>query len=139
ALISVWTRQHDAEAIEEMLQAAGVEAAAVATPRDVWLDSQLRHRGFFELVSPAASAPELGPRPHLRPSWRTARSPAGTRRRAPEFGEHTREVLTGLLGLSERDLSSLEADGVIASAPMPGVLARPGPMDLDTLLASGRL
>ncbi|HVC31572.1 MAG TPA: CoA transferase [Steroidobacteraceae bacterium] len=138
ALLANWTRTRNAAQIEHELQAVGVEAAAVATPRDVWFDPQLHHRRFFELAPAPASAPEIGERPHLRPVWRGS-VPSARRRRAPEFGQHTREVLIGCLGLHDDDLASLAADGVIADAPMPGVIARPGPMDLPTLVESGRL
>jgi hypothetical protein len=133
------TRAWDAAELERALQAAGVEAAAVATPRDVWLDPQLRHRRFFEMVPAPPSAPEIGPRPHLRPGPRLSATPAVTRTRAPEFGEHTCEVLAGCLGMSDAEIDALEAEGVIARAPMPGIIARPGPMDLQAMLAAGRL
>jgi hypothetical protein len=116
-----------------------VEATVVATPRDVWLDPQLRHRGFFEQVPPPASAPEIGTRPHLRPGWKFSLTPSVTRRRAPEFGEHTDAVLADLLGLPPAELARLEADGVIAREPRRGLLARPGPMDLATMVRSGRM
>jgi crotonobetainyl-CoA:carnitine CoA-transferase CaiB-like acyl-CoA transferase len=35
-------------------------------------------------------------------------------RRAPLLGEHTHEVLTGLLGISETDYARLEAGGVLS-------------------------
>ncbi len=138
-LISSWTMQRLAVSIERDLQAHGVEAVAVATPRDVWFDPQLRHRGFFETVLAPASAPEIGSRPHLRPGWRMSSTPAATRRLAPLFGEHTREVLISCLGLNEAACDTLEAEGVIAREPAPGIIARPGPMDLPVLLRSQRL
>jgi hypothetical protein len=33
------------------------------------------------------------------------------------YGQHTGEVLTGILGRSERDLSELRAAGVISARP----------------------
>jgi crotonobetainyl-CoA:carnitine CoA-transferase CaiB-like acyl-CoA transferase len=138
-IVSAWTRELAAEDIERRLQNAGIEAAVVATPRDVWMDEQLRHRGFFQSVQPPASAPEIGPRPHLRPASRMSVTPAVTRSRAPEFGEHTDEVLTEYLRLTPDEIAALESRAVIARRPMPGLIARPGPMDLDTLVRSGRL
>jgi benzylsuccinate CoA-transferase BbsF subunit len=138
-MIGAWTRERTAEDVVRQLQGAGIEAAAVATPRDVWTDEQLRHRGFFEMVPPPASAPEIGARPHLRPAWRMSVSPATTRRRAPEFGEHTDEVLAEYLQITAEEIAALEEIGVIARAPRPGLIARPGPMDLETLVRSGRM
>jgi crotonobetainyl-CoA:carnitine CoA-transferase CaiB-like acyl-CoA transferase len=138
-LLAEATRSRIAADLEHSLQAAGVEAAAVATPRDVWLDPQLRHRDFFELLSPPASAPEIGPRPHLRAGWRLSKTPTATRQRAPEFGEHTTSVLSELLGLGPDDLAGLEQDGVVAHEPKRGSLARPGPMDLPAMVRTGRM
>ena len=137
--ISGATRSWAADELERALQTAGVEATTVATPRDVWLDPQLRHRGFFDVLPPPASAPEVGRRPHLRAGWRLSATPALTGRRAPEFGEHTDEVLAGLLGATTSEIAGLERDGVIARKPKPGVLARPGPMDLQTMVRTGRM
>ena len=39
---------------------------------------------------------------------------------APDLGEHNREVLSRLLGLTDADLDQLEADGVIGYAPPAG-------------------
>ena len=75
-LISDWTGTRTADSVEQQLQAAGVEATAVATLRDVWFDPQLRHRGSFESVPPPATAPDIGPRPFLRPSWNMSATPS---------------------------------------------------------------
>lgn len=138
-MIAAWTRNLAAEEVVRQVQGAGIEAATVATPRDVWTDEQLQHRRFFQMVPPPASAPEIGPRPHLRPAWRMSVSPATTRRRAPEFGEHTDEVLVEYLQITAEEIADLEENGVIARAPRPGLIARPGPMDLETLVRSGRM
>ncbi len=138
-LIDAATRGREAAELAGALLAAGVEAAAVATPRDVWADPQLRHRGFFQPVPPPSSAPEIGPRPHLRPAWRMSATPAQTRRRAPEFGQHTREVLAEYLGIDAGEVDELEQAGVVARAPRPGLIARPGPMNLAGMVAGGRL
>jgi len=137
-VVSAWTTSRRATDIETSLQAAGVEATAVSTPRDVWFDAQLAHRRFFETVPAPESAAEIGPRPHIRPVWKSG-MPRAPLRRAPEFGEHNRETLGELLGLSEAEQKRLVEAGVIANEPLPGRLAKPGPMDLDTLVRSGRL
>jgi crotonobetainyl-CoA:carnitine CoA-transferase CaiB-like acyl-CoA transferase len=138
-LIADATRGCFALELEHALQAAGVEASAVSTPRDVWLDPQLHHRRFFEQVPPSAAAPEIGPRPHLRAAWRMSRTPVTTRTRAPEFGQHTGEVLGQLLGFGAPQLAALEQDGVLAREPRTGVLARPGAMDLQAMVRTGRM
>ena len=61
-----------------------------------------------------------------------------TRSAAPAFGEHTRVVLSELLGLDDAAIDGLERDGVIASAPRAGLISA-RQLDLDGLLAAGRL
>jgi crotonobetainyl-CoA:carnitine CoA-transferase CaiB-like acyl-CoA transferase len=139
AMIAAATRSWGAAELERDLQAAGVEAAVVATARDLFFDAQLRHRGFFEPVPPPAAAPEIGARLHIRPAWRMSAAGAGTRHRAPEFAEHTDAVLRDDLGLTDEDVAGLEAEGVIARVPAASALARGGVMDLPALLQAGKL
>jgi crotonobetainyl-CoA:carnitine CoA-transferase CaiB-like acyl-CoA transferase len=138
-LIGSATREREADELVAALQAAGVEATPVAAPRDVWLDPQLRHRGFFEMVPSAASAPEVGTRPHLRRGWKMSASRVATRARAPEFGQHNANVFGELLGLTSSEVDGLRAAGVIAAEPREGLLARPSSLDLTAMLSNGRL
>ena len=138
-LIAGATKEREPQELAAALQAAGVEATPVATPRDVWLDPQLRHRGLFEIVPPAPTAPEVGPRPHLRRGWKMSASPLATRARAPEFGQHNADVLEDLLGLTPAEVDGLRAAQVIADAPREGLLARPNSLDLAAMLRNGRL
>jgi crotonobetainyl-CoA:carnitine CoA-transferase CaiB-like acyl-CoA transferase len=61
----------------------------------------------------AVDDPVLGPLRQQAPFPRfvgeSSPIPAG----APRLGEHTREVLGGILGLSDAELDDLTADGVI--------------------------
>ncbi len=138
AEIGAATGRRDASELERELQDGGVDAAAVLTPRDVWFDAQLKHRNFFEMMPPPPSAPELGPRPFVRPSWRMSATPALSRSQAPEFGQHTEEVLREYLDMPDDEIASLAADGVTASAPRSGMIAREA-MDLPAMVKAGRL
>ena len=42
--------------------------------------------------------------------------------RSPLLGEHNRDVLTRILGLTDADVDGLEADGVIGDVVVGGVL-----------------
>lgn len=137
-LIAGSTRRRDARALEEELQAAGVEATRLASPKDVWLDPQLLSRGFAEVVPAPAYAPGIGPQVYPRAAWLMSRSPARTRTAAPAFGEHTRDVLTELLGLDNDALEQLIDTGVIADSPRPGLISA-RQLDLHGLLQEGRL
>jgi len=122
AVIEAWTREQDHIEAMHLLQRAGVTAAAVLNPKEVLLDPHLRERGCFDLVD----VPGAGKRPVPRVlGARFSRFDAGARGSAPKLGEHNREVLQGLLGLSHEDVTRLEEEGIIGTEP---VLAWPLPV-----------
>ncbi len=122
ALIETWTREQDHIEAMHLLQRAGVTAAAVLNPKEVLLDPHLRERGTFDLVD----VPGAGRRPVPRVlGARFSRFEARARGPAPKLGEHNREVLQGLLGLSDDDVARLEEEGTIGTEP---VLAYPLPL-----------
>jgi crotonobetainyl-CoA:carnitine CoA-transferase CaiB-like acyl-CoA transferase len=122
ALIETWTQEQDHIEAMHLLQRAGVTAAAVLNPKEVLLDPHLRERGAFDLED----VPGAGKRPVPRVlGARFSRFDAGARGPAPKLGEHNREVLQGLLGLSEEEVTRLEEEGVIGTEP---VLAWPLPI-----------
>lgn len=137
-IITAATRRWDGVALETALQDAGVEATRLASPKDVWLDPQLKSRSFGEVVPAPAYAPEIGSRVFPRPAWLMSETESATRSPAPAFGEHTREVLSDILRLSDDAIDELERDGVIATAPRQGLISA-RQLDLDGLLASDRL
>jgi benzylsuccinate CoA-transferase BbsF subunit len=137
-LIARATSKQPSAALESKLQDAGVEATRLISPKDVWLDAQMRARGFGEIVPAPTYAPDIGARVYPRPAWLMSQTPASTRSPAPAFGQHNHEVLGGLLGLKDEEIAELTGLGVIADAPRPGMIA-PRQLDLDGLLAANRL
>jgi len=122
ALIEAWTREQDHIEAMHLLQRAGVTAAAVLNGKEVLLDPHLRERGCFDLVD----VPGAGKRPVPRVlGAHFSRFDARARGPAPKLGEHNREVLQGLLDLSEEEVTRLEEEGVIGTEP---VLAWPLPV-----------
>ncbi len=136
-LIANATRSREAGVLERELQAAGVEATVVQNSRDIYLDPQLKHRGYFQSVPPPPSVPEIGVRPHPRTAWKMSLSAASPQGRAPEFGQHTDEVLEEYLQIGAEEIAHLEAEGVIARSPRDGMVARE-PIDPKESVASGR-
>jgi len=117
-LISSWTQEQDQMEAMHLLQKAGVIAAAVLNPKQVLLDAHLRERGFFDAID----QPDVGTRPI--PKQLGARFSAfepDSARPAPRLGEHNREVLQGLLGLSDEDLARLHEQKVIGDTPETAV------------------
>jgi crotonobetainyl-CoA:carnitine CoA-transferase CaiB-like acyl-CoA transferase len=84
--------------------------APVSTIEDVFESPQLRARDYFQEVE----HPELGrsfryPGPFVKFS----ETPIRYRRRPPLIGEHNREIYGGELGMPDRELSELQARGII--------------------------
>ena len=112
-VISAWTREHDAQELATRLQAAGVAASPVNSPRELFQDPHYKTRGFFETVD----HPSTGPRDYPGFPFRLSKGAMEVRRPAPTLGQHNREVLGGLLGLTEDTLRDLEKAGIIGTTP----------------------
>ena len=109
-LLATWTRARTAEDAMQRLQAAGVAAGLVANAEDLCArDPQLAARGHFVDVA----TPEGGSVRMDGPPFILSETPAAVRGPGPLLGEHTDEVLAGVLGCDEKELRGLRADGVI--------------------------
>ncbi|TWG90163.1 benzylsuccinate CoA-transferase BbsF subunit [Mesorhizobium sp. J18] len=107
-IVTTWTSACEAGEVAERLRQAGIPAARVANSRHlVENDVQLAGRGYWQRVE----HPELGNSLYASPPYQVD----GERvelSRPPLLGEHTREVLSLLLGLDEARLDALETSGV---------------------------
>jgi crotonobetainyl-CoA:carnitine CoA-transferase CaiB-like acyl-CoA transferase len=117
-LIESWTTTQDHRDAMERLQAAGVTAAAVLNPKEVLLDPHLRERGFFDRVDTGNVG--VRPVPHQLGA-RFSAFQMDSARKAPKLGEHNHEVLSGLLGMSDAEVSELKEKGVIGDVPISAV------------------
>src|SRR3990170_7114692 len=115
-LIVGWTRQQDQMEAMHLLQGVGVTAATVLNPKQVLLDPHLRERGYFDMVEHGGAArpvpKQLGAR--------FSAFEAGARGPAPKLGEHQREGLPGLPGLSDDELAELQEAKAIGDTPEVG-------------------
>jgi crotonobetainyl-CoA:carnitine CoA-transferase CaiB-like acyl-CoA transferase len=108
-------RTRDADALAEQLVACGVPAAPVVPASRLPRNSQLIARGFFKTVS----HPVVGSHEHPALPIRLAGGPrCWYARPAPTLGQHTEEILRDLLGLKEKAIGRLRADGVIGTRPL---------------------
>ncbi|MEX2031895.1 MAG: CoA transferase [Dehalococcoidia bacterium] len=115
-LLSAWTSRHDPYQALALLQLAGVPSGAVLNPRELFRDPHLRERGFWERVTdPSAGVQEYYGRPH-----RLSMVELETRSPAPTLGQHNRQILQGLLGMTDTAIDELEAEGVIGIRPLLG-------------------
>ena len=90
---------------ERRLSAEGVPCSAVKMMDEVFASPQLKVREMFPL---AGSFPVTGP------PIKFSETPGSVRAPAPGLGEHTRQALETLLGLTAHDLDGLAARGVIS-------------------------
>ncbi len=113
AKIATWTRAQQRDDLVPLLQARGVAAAAVSDARDLVENAHLASRQFFVEVE----HPDAGR--HVFPGLpiHLGATPAVYRRPAPGLGQHNREILVGMLGLTDEDIARLTARKVIADEP----------------------
>jgi benzylsuccinate CoA-transferase BbsF subunit len=109
-LIAAWTAKHDKQELMLKLQRKGIPAGAVQDAHDVTrTDPQLAHREHWVRLPHA----EMGESLYNNLPFRFTRTPVKPRRPAPLLGEHTREILHGMLGLSKGEIDELEAEQVL--------------------------
>ena len=108
AEINAWTAQHDAAALEQMLETADVPATRAYTAADCAADAQFRHRGMVREVEDA----QLGRMLHPGIVPQVPDDPGAIRWAGPPVGAHNEEVFSGLLGLSATELAALRQEGI---------------------------
>jgi crotonobetainyl-CoA:carnitine CoA-transferase CaiB-like acyl-CoA transferase len=111
AEIVKWTHRWEKTALANRLQAAGVPAAPVLNGREVADSAYLDERGFFALLD----HPEAGRHRYQGLPIRVNGVTAAATRPAPCFGEHSREVLTEVGGLSDARVDSLVDSGAVVA------------------------
>lgn len=112
--LRAWVAEVERDELVERLLRAGVPAAPVADPRCFSdRNPQVKARSFFE----RPVHPVVGARPTPGQPFRYEGVSSWIRSPAPTLGQHNREVLGELLGLSTDALEALERDGIIGTRP----------------------
>ena len=139
-LIEGWTSGQDHYEAFHLLQKAGVKAAPVLNGKEVLLDPHFKERGHFDVVD----QPHMGTRPiqrHLAAKF--SEFEASAQGPAPTLGQHNKEVLGGLLGLSDEELAELDEQRITATRPdlpfSPELLSQALKMPYDRYLEAGIL
>jgi crotonobetainyl-CoA:carnitine CoA-transferase CaiB-like acyl-CoA transferase len=118
--LAAWAAGQPLDTAVEQLVAAGIPAAPARDPRLTARHPQFAARGYHQLVDHPVTGPLPVPtlpfRIHGAGTDGTG-SDGWVRHPAPLFGQHTDEVLTGLLGLDPAELAARRADGTIADRP----------------------
>ena len=116
AHIESWSMTLEKYALTERCQAAGVRALPVQSAADrVEHDPQLRHRDMYLPME----HPALGTRKVQNAPFKMSETPAFNHLPSPLIGQHTREIVEGLLGYSHEDLRAGFADGTFWPAQRP--------------------
>ncbi|MAE96830.1 MAG: CoA transferase [Deltaproteobacteria bacterium] len=111
--LSVWTRAREPRVVMETLQEVGVPAGIVAHPGHHMSDPQLVHRGYPKLVV----QPDFEALMLEGPSFLGSDLPEVIVEPAPMLGEHTRQIASQILGLSDAETQALIDEGVIEDPP----------------------
>ncbi len=111
AAIGAWTFAREPEAAMAALQAAGIASGVARLPIELLADPQLHARGFIQEIDRAF----IGRHPQPSMPFREGEKPFPIRTPPPTLGEHNREILGGLLGLSDAELEQLARDGIIGT------------------------
>ena len=113
-ILGAWTRSHEAVALTESLQKAGVAAALVMKGEDIFNDPHYQERGLLELVEHPSAGVYFLP----GAAWKMSATPGSVRWPAPTLGEHNGFVFGELLGLSAADIDRLGEEGVAGTEPV---------------------
>ncbi|MFD9547595.1 CaiB/BaiF CoA transferase family protein [Nocardia salmonicida] len=108
-LIAAWTATFETEELLAQLHAAGVPAGRIFTARDMFTDPHFAAREAIVRLA----HPEFGELPMQNVFPKLSETPGSVRHPGPELGEHNQDVYGGLLGLDEKAIGRLAADGII--------------------------
>lgn len=108
-IIAPWMTTQEKRRAMELLNAAGVPAGAVLDSADLINDPSLRATGILTEVNHPVRGPVV------LPGWpvKMSDSPTPALRCPPLLGEHTDEILSGVIGLSSTELGDYHQRGVI--------------------------
>ena len=93
----------------EEFEALGIACGPVNTIDKVAHDPQVRHREMIREYSHT----RLGKVKAVNTPVKLSRTPTGNDASSPDLGEHTDDLLRGLLGMDDQQIAALREDGVI--------------------------
>jgi crotonobetainyl-CoA:carnitine CoA-transferase CaiB-like acyl-CoA transferase len=108
-MIKAWARDKTRQELWDGLRDLDYFGAPVLSTGEVLEDQHIKARQAFIV----RDHPTAGPTTLLAPWIHLSKTPASIRNDAPAVGQHTDEVLGGILGLSGIELGDLRGQGVI--------------------------
>jgi formyl-CoA transferase len=109
AIVSEWLATLASDEAEAILAAHHIPSAPVLDLEEAVRQPQVVERGLTVPVDD----PVFGPMELINSAFRYAHAQSGVRGPAPMLGQHNGEVLGELLGMSDAQVSALEARGVL--------------------------
>ncbi len=109
ALINEWTKTVDLEPLEALLTDHGVPCGLIYTAPDMLADPHFIARNAIVDVP----HPVFGMLKMQNVAPRLSDTPGAVRHAGPELGEHTKDVLQGILGIAPDKLDDWRARGII--------------------------
>lgn len=106
----------DAFEWEKRIRAAGVPCSRVRGIRDILADPETTRRGMLR----SYEHPTAGRVPIVNNPIRFGDDPGPVPTPAPLLGEHTRDILSGVLGLGEPEIDALVASGAVSTVSEGG-------------------
>ena len=103
-----WLDQHTRMEVFDAAQKAGIPGGPVLEALEAADNEHFRERDYFQVIE----HPEHGTHSYTGLPFRLSEAPISPPSPAPLLGQHSREVLTGLLDMSEQELESLVESGV---------------------------
>lgn len=122
AIVSAWTRGRTLGEVQATLDAADVPAMRINTIADVFADPHFKARGMLARTQ----SDELGEVTLAGPVPRLTRTPAQIKHAGRRIGQDTYEVLAELGAYSKEELTTLEADRIIAGPALAAHVTQEG-------------
>jgi crotonobetainyl-CoA:carnitine CoA-transferase CaiB-like acyl-CoA transferase len=108
-LVKTWASGKTRREIWDGLRELDYFGAPVLSVGEVMEDRHIKERGaFVERDHPTAGSTKL-----LAPWIHLSKTPPSIHADAPAIGQHTDEVLGGILGLTRDELADLRAQGIV--------------------------
>lgn len=113
AAIEAWTSERTLSDVMEVMVAASVPVGPINSAADITRDPHFRDRGMLlEIdVEVEAGRPEPVSFPGIVP--KLEQMPGRVNWLGPELGEHTNQILSGLLSLDESEIAELRAGRIV--------------------------
>ncbi len=108
-LVAQWSANQDGAELEAALQAAGIAAHRAQSSLDLVDDPQLVHRKHFI----SGQHDDHGTMWVEGSRFKLSRTPASITKAGPTLGQHTFDVLLGILGYDDEKLGEIAAAGVL--------------------------